>query len=407
MRRPLTLLLAALLGVGATARSATAGGEGDGLVLASLAPETGSLAPILQSLRRPVQVAVEEINAAGGVNGQDVTLVTGDEDDTTAIARATVDRFAEEHVDAIEGPAVASTTLAVLPAVERLGMLMCSGSDSLSPVDDSGGLYFRTAPPSRLEGFALAELLLSDGHRRVAIIRRRDFFGNGIAKALSQRLRRGGGHVAANLGYDPDATTFTSQVRRALTKHPDAVAVLGFDVDGAAVVRELLASTDAAERPGIYVPDTMQTPKFASTVDPAVASTVAGIKGVAPAAAPYDVDSPFHETFAATGIDPVFSSHYYDCTILTALAAVKAQSTDADAMKDAFVENLRGDEDCNTFAECKKLLEHDKSIHWRGASSNFDSFGDFEPNEGVYDTWSYGPDGQPVTGDPSEQIRVP
>jgi branched-chain amino acid transport system substrate-binding protein len=395
MRRPVTLLIASLLAI-ASAGGVRAG-ESDPLVLASLAPETGDLSQILRTVRLPVELAVDEINAAGGVNGQDVILVLGDEGEDADAALAAIDHFEAEQVDAIQGPTAATTTVAVLDAVTSSGMLMCSGSDSLTPVDDGDGFYFRTAPPSRLQGPALAELILSDGHRRVAIIRRRDSFGSSVGKSLARRLRRGGGRVAANVSYDTEAGDFETEVERVVATEPDAIAILGFDIDGAAILRELEDQGMTPSDVGIYVPDTMRTPAVAA----------AGIKGVTPAAAPYDVDSPFHETFAEIQEPPVFWSYYYDCTILTALAAVNAESAEASAMTAAFTENLRGDEDCNTFAACKKLLEVGKSIHWRGASSNFDDYGDFEPNEGVYDTWSSDDSGDAVTGDPSEQIHVP
>src|SRR5205085_3352831 len=198
-----------------------------------------------------------------------------------------------------------------------------------------------------------------------------------------------------------------TEVTTVLAKRPDAIVVLGFDADGAVVVRNLIAAHSGPGERSIYVPDTMQSTGFADAVNPADRSQVAGMKGAAPAPAPFDVQSPFAGVLAATGVEPIFSSHYYDCTILTALAAVKAKSDDPAKMKRAFTKNLSGKEDCNTFASCKALLDSGRSIHWRGASSTFDRFGAFEPEEGVYDTWVYDASGLPVTGPRSAQIKVP
>lgn len=391
-------------------RAGTRPGLGDGkLVIASLAPETGTLMPLLASLRVPVEIAVDEINAAGGVAGQAVTLVTGDEGSDAATARATVDRLAgADAVDAIEGPAAPATTLNVLSSVKKAGMLMCSGSDTLAPVSvrQSNGLYFRTAPPSRLEGIALAELVLSDAHRRVAIIRRDDFFGASISKTLVRGLREGGATVVASVAYDPAQPSVETEVGQTLAKKPDAVVVIGFDTDGATVVKTLIAQGAGPKQLSVYAPDTMESADFAAAVDPADRSRVAGLEGTAPAPAPFNVKSPFQAIFAARGIDPIFSSHYYDCTMLTALAAVKARSDNPSKMKRAFTKNLTGKDDCNTFAACKALLESGHSIHWRGASSNFERFGAFEPEEGVYDTWTYDVSGVPITATQMSQIHV-
>jgi branched-chain amino acid transport system substrate-binding protein len=136
-------------------------------------------------------------------------------------------------------------------------------------------------------------------------------------------------------------------------------------------------------------------------------SIVTRIKGVAPAETPFGVQSPFPAALAARGVAPVFSAATYDCTILTALAAVKAKSDDPVKLKAAFGANLHGQRDCTTFAACARLLDAHTSIHWRGASSNFDRFGSFEPGEGTYDVWYYDAGGNAVTSDPSAQIRVP
>ncbi len=122
---------------------------------------------------------------------------------------------------------------------------------------------------------------------------------------------------------------------------------------------------------------------------------MAGIKGTAPAAQPAGVQSPFLEKFAATGVDPIFSGYYYDCAILTALAAEKAKSDDAAKMRKAFAANVKGKEQCNTFADCKAFLDDGKAIRFQGASQvfrNLNKFGTFEPSAGVYEVWSYDSD---------------
>jgi branched-chain amino acid transport system substrate-binding protein len=107
------------------------------------------------------------------------------------------------------------------------------------------------------------------------------------------------------------------------------------------------------------------------------------------------------------GVTPFFSAYYYDCTILTALAAVQAKSDDPAKMRGAFAKSLRGTTDCATFAVCAQALAAGKTIHYRGASSKFDRWAGNEPGQGTYDVWSYAPDGSVVTGTSAQQIPVP
>jgi branched-chain amino acid transport system substrate-binding protein len=121
------------------------------------------------------------------------------------------------------------------------------------------------------------------------------------------------------------------------------------------------------------------------------------------------VQHPFLDAFNATGIDPIFSAFYYDCTILTALAAEKAKSDDPAKMKEAFADNTRGKNKCTTYAECKQLLDDGKTIQYQGASAafkNMNKFGTFEPGAGVYEVWAFDQSGRDNTESPETQIRV-
>ena len=401
---------AAIAAVPAGAQSGS-GNKNGTLVLGSLAPETGDLSAIVDSLRVPVTIAVDEINAAGGVNGKPVTLVTGDDGTDPEVAAQTIDRMiSSDGTDVIIGPASSGTALGILGKVKGKAAL-CSGSNTAAQLDKdgpkkTGGLYFRTAPTDALQGPALAELILSDGHSKAGILTRNDSYGVGFGKSVAKALKQGGAKVVTNVAYKAEGDNFDADVQKVLDKKPDSVIVLGFNDDGAKIVQTMIEKGAGPADVPIYTADGMQGSSFGETVDPANPGVVSGIKGTAPAAAPNGVESPFQDVFAATGTDPIFSSYYYDCTILSALASVKAKSDAAADIAKAFAANVKGSEDCNTFATCKDLLESGKTIHWRGASSNFDKFPKNQPNQGVYDVWSYDDSAEVVTEDPSSQIKI-
>jgi branched-chain amino acid transport system substrate-binding protein len=382
------------------------------LEFGQLAPQTGQLSNIVQSLTTPVQMAVDEINGAGGVLGKPATLALADDGTDPTVASQSLDRLLNsDKVDAIMGPASSTTMLGILDKVRGAGVLDCSGSTTSAELTKakSGGYFFRTAPPDRLQGPALSELVLKDGHSKVGLLVRNDSYGVGFGKALKQALTSGGAKVVADVAYDAEATTFDADVQKVANKKPDAVIVIGFNDDGAKVVKTMIGKNLGPAQIPIYTADGMQSSKFGETVDPTNTAVVAGIKGTAPATQPAGVQSPFLATFQATGIDPIFSSYYYDCTVLTALAAEKAKSDDAAKMKKVFASNTKGKEQCTTFADCKQLLSQGKTIHYEGASSTFknmNKFGTFEPNAGVYEVWSYDTAAKAVTQPPETQIRI-
>ena len=105
-------------------------------------------------------------------------------------------------------------------------------------------------------------------------------------------------------------------------------------------------------------------PTFPTLLDPNNAAA-AGIKGTSPATQAGGVQHPFLGAFNTTGIDPIYSAFYYDCTILTALAAEKAKSDDPAKMKKEFAAAPQGKNKCATYAACKQLLAIGKTIDAR------------------------------------------
>jgi branched-chain amino acid transport system substrate-binding protein len=388
------------------------GNKNGTLEIGQLAPQTGQLSNIVQSLITPVQMAIDEINGAGGVLGNPATYTQADDGTDPTVASQSLDRLLNsDKVDAIMGPASSTTMLGILDKVRGAGVLTCSGSTTSAELTKakSDGYFFRTAPPDRLQGPALAELVLKDGHSKVGILVRNDSYGVGFGKALKRALTGGGAKVVADVAYDADATTFDADVQKVANKKPDAIIVIGFNDDGAKVVKTMIGENLGPSQIPIYTADGMQSSKFGETVDPTNVAIVSGIKGTAPAAQPAGVQSPFLERFAATGVDPIFSGYYYDCTILTALAAEKAKSDDAAKMKKAFATNVKGKERCNTYADCKAFLDQGKTIRYQGASQvfrNLNKFGTFEPGAGVYEVWSYDTAAKVVTEPPEAQIRI-
>lgn len=216
---------------------------GDGvLTLGTLLPETGSLAFLGPPEVAGVQVAVDEINAAGGYNDQDVVLSLSDSGDTTTdIASQSVERLLSEDVDAIIGAASSGVTLTVIDAVVNDGVTMFSPANTskeLSDYDDKG-LYFRNAPSDILQGAVLAEVIAEDNVGTIAILNLDDAYGNGLAEDLTSSFEEGGGEVLATVAYSPDAQTFESEVNEIVATDPDGIVIAGFE-ESARIVSELI-----------------------------------------------------------------------------------------------------------------------------------------------------------------------
>lgn len=206
---------------------------GDGVLkLGTILPQTGSLAFLGPPEFAGFDLAIADINAAGGVLGKPVVGVKGDSGDaTTDIVNQTTDRLLAEKVDAIIGAASSGVSLKVIDKITGAGVVQFSPantSKALSTYADKG-LYFRTAPSDILQGQVLGELVASDGHKNVAIINRNDSYGVGLTEDLTKALTAAGGKVVLTKTYDEKADTFNAEVNEIKGQKPDAVVIVGFE----------------------------------------------------------------------------------------------------------------------------------------------------------------------------------
>ena len=207
--------------------------EGDGVLkIGTILPQTGSLAFLGPPEFAAFDLAIQDINAAGGVLGNPVEGIKGDSGDTsTDTASKTVDRLLAENVDAIIGAASSSVSLSVIDKITSAGVVQFSPantSPALSDYDDKG-LYFRTAPPDIYQGDVLGQKVLQDGSQTVAILALNDAYGTGLADAAEATIIAGGGEVVAKTIYDPTAASFDTEVDAVVALDPDAIIIIGFD----------------------------------------------------------------------------------------------------------------------------------------------------------------------------------
>jgi ABC-type branched-subunit amino acid transport system substrate-binding protein len=221
------------------------------LKIGGLLPKTGDLALAYPPLAAGAALAVKEINAAGGVLGEDVVWVDGDDGTSPATARQTVKKHIDDGVHVIIGAGASGISRAVLPDVVAAGRVLfspCNTDAGLSTVDDKG-LYFRTAPSDLLQGAALSDVILRDGSKKISLIARKDSYGEGLQANVRTELEKAG--VPADrlqlLTYEPPDDNgggkldFTARAREVTAFGPDAVVVIGFG-ESAEVVKALAAA---------------------------------------------------------------------------------------------------------------------------------------------------------------------
>ncbi len=350
------------------------GGENSGpLKIGSLLPETGNLAFLGPPEFAGVDLAVADINAAGGVLGQDVEHIRGDSGDTsTDIAQQTVDSHISAGVSAIVGAASSGVSLTVIDKISSAGIVQISPAntspDLTSYADE--GYYFRTAPSDTFQGAVLGQLMAKEGATNAVFLNLDDAYGNGLAKYGIAAFSG----TSTQIIYNPQAAEFSADVAKAKAAKPDAVAVIGFD-ETTKILAEMIKQGVGPDKVKIYLVDGNLS---SGAYKDLPAGIMNGVKATLPGVlASDDLQS------RLLGVDPgltdfSYAAESYDAVILIALAAEQGGATDGQTIRDNLQSVSSGGTKCFTYAECKDLLADGVDIDYDGVSGTieFDANGD-------------------------------
>ena len=372
----------------------TAGGDGntsDTFTFGYVLPETGQLAFLGPPQIEALGLAIEDINAAGGVLDQEVPEpVAGDEAGQEAAAQQAADRILAEQPSAIVGAAASGMSLAIIDRVTGANVMQCSGSNTAPTFTDyeDDGLYIRTAPSDALQGPVLANTIVNDGYSNVAIVARADDYGSGLAEATATALENAGATVALNETYDPLAREFNAVVSSVESAEPDAVVVIAFE-EGGQILQGMFEAGLTPDSIGVYGADGLRSADLGSIVNESDPSVIAGMKGTAPASADNpDFISRLQE-FAPDLEETQFAPQVYDCAVTMALAAEAAGSVNAADFK-AEVNGITSEgTECTSFEECKGLLEDGEDIDYNGASGPLDFTDAGEPGTATIEVYEF------------------
>jgi ABC-type branched-subunit amino acid transport system substrate-binding protein len=380
---------------GGTEPADAAAGDGDALRMAYVLPETGQLAFLGPPIISGFQLAVQQINEAGGVNGVEVEQGGGDEGDGDGtIANQTVDRLLAEGVDVIVGAASSGTSLTIIDKITGAGVVQCSPANT-SPTFtsyDDGGLYFRAAPTDALQGPVLAEQIVAAGGNNVAVLARADDYGQGLLDATVSALEEAGATVAVETTYDPMAQSFDAEVQQVLDSGADAVALIAFD-EGARILSTMIERGVGPQDILVFGADGLASDTLPAAVDPNNPAVIEGMRTTSPTPASDEDFNAALTEFAPDLDDTLYAAEAYDCAIAAALAAQAGGANTSQAIADTMAAVTKDGETCTSFQECLELLEAGEDIDYDGPSGPMDLTDAGEPSQGTYAVSQYTADG--------------
>ena len=390
-------------GTGEGGETTSAGGD-EGLKIGTLLPTTGDLASIGENMPVAVELAVETINACGGVNGAPVTVINEDSQTDPSAGSSAMTKLAEvDQVAGVVGAFASSVSSSAVDVAVRNNVMMVSPG-STSPVfteraqnGDFNGYWARTAPPDTYQAQALATLAQQEGFSNVSTVVINNDYGVGFEEEFDQAFEKSGGKIidkGSPVRYDPKATTLDSEASQAFGGNPDAVAGVLYAETGSVLLRSayeqgLLDGVTVLLTDGVYSEDFVK--EVGQTSDGK--SIISGALGTVPGA-----DGQALEQFTSvwkekTGKDvTAFAPHSWDAAVLLMLAAQASGENTGEGIQSQIreVANAPGQEVTDP-CEAMELVSNGEDIDYQGASGNVD-IDDNGDVIGSYDVWTVNDD---------------
>ncbi len=388
----LTACSSSTSGSGSSDTASSGGAVAEGLKVGSILPQTGSLAFLGPPEIAGVNLAVKEINDAGGVLGQPVTHIPLDssDGDHAEVATQSATDLISQKVSVIIGAASSAVTRNIVDDITNAKIVQISPANTATDLSGRSPFYFRTAPPDTVQGSALANLILGDGVTKLGVLVFNEDYGTSLRDVVQSTFEAAGGEITygkSGQEFDPTATSFADAVTAVMATKPDAIAIIAFDQTKSIVPELAGAGFDTSK---LYLVDG-NTSDYSKDL---AAGTLAGSQGTIPGAYP---DDAFQTRLK--GIDPSLKDYSYgpesyDAVILAALAAVKGGATDGVTIQAnmAAVSGADGGTECAGFDECVKLLKDGKDIDYKAVSGAGPFNAKNDPSSAFIGIYKYNPD---------------
>lgn len=249
--------------LGCPPKGEDAGGAGNNEIrVGEYGSLTGSTATFGKSTHEGIVIAVEEINAAGGVKGKKIRLFTEDDQSKPEeAANAVTKLISQNNVSVILGEVASSRSLAAAPICQQNGVPMITPSSTNPKVTEVGDHIFRVCLLDSFQGKAVAAFVVQElKFRRGAIlIDVKNDYSVGLAQFFRENFVSLGGRIVASPSYSEGDSDFRSQLTAVKAQNPQFIFVPGYYTEAGQIA---LQARDLGMRMPIIGSDGWESPKL-------------------------------------------------------------------------------------------------------------------------------------------------
>ena len=211
------------------------------IVIGEYGALTGAAATFGQSNHEGVLLAVDEINAAGGINGKTLRVISlDDEGKPEEAALAVTKLITEDNAQVIIGEVASSNSLAAAPICQQHQIPMISPSSTNVQVTQVGDYIFRMCFIDPFQGQVMADFAMGKLKAKTAAVFRdqKSDYSMGLADAFVKRFKEKGGVIVTDQSYVQGDIDFKSQLTTMRGKKPNVVFIPGYYTEVALIAKQ-------------------------------------------------------------------------------------------------------------------------------------------------------------------------
>src|SRR4030067_3267696 len=200
---------------------------------------SGAIAVYGEGFKKAVDLAVEEINTAGGIKGKKIEIVYEDNKSTPKDCVTAVRKLvAVDKVPILFGPAGSSNFMAAAPVAPESKVVMLSAQGAAPALTNAGEYIFRVFPSDVLQGKGISDLCVSLKYMEVPIMYVNNDWGLGLKNVFVENFKKAGGKVTDEIPYRAGKHGDRNGLMRATKGNPKAVANLTYLNEGAIMFKQ-------------------------------------------------------------------------------------------------------------------------------------------------------------------------
>ena len=211
-----------------------------GVTIGRILPLTGPAASYGKSEQKGTLLALEEVNAAGGIGGKTLDILFEDSQCNVKDGVNAMKKLVEIHdVPAVLGATISGVTLAVAPIANERKVLLLSPLSSAAAITNAGPFVFRVMPSDAFQSAILAEWILAEGHKKVAVLGIDNAWGKGVAEEFARSFTGAGGTIVLKETCREGDRDFRVQVMKIRAAAPSALFCPTMPKEGGIILRQM------------------------------------------------------------------------------------------------------------------------------------------------------------------------